>query len=439
MKYYSTRNPSIRVSARDAISSGLADDGGLYMPERIPALSREFLETFTERPFDEIAEEVLAPYFENEIPRQVLGEIVRDAFPFPIPLRPISDRTFVLELFHGPTLAFKDFGARFLSRVLSYFRREETKELWILVATSGDTGSAVANGFYDVPGIRVVVLYPKGKVSPLQEAQMTTLGKNICALEIDGTFDDCQRMVKSAFVDSELKAARTLSSANSINLGRLLPQMLYYFSALAQLPQPAGDVVCSVPSGNLGNISAGLFAQRMGLPVRHFVAATNRNDALPEFLRSDVYRARPSVSTISNAMDVGDPNNIVRLFDFLGSTAAEMQKALSGYAFDDERTLETMSRVYAESGYILDPHGAVGLLGLEAYRAEQENPAEKFSIGIVLETAHPAKFTETVKKAIGREIEIPQSLQSCIGKEKFARPMAADYSSFKEFLLSTSN
>ncbi|MFN8390247.1 MAG: threonine synthase [Bdellovibrionota bacterium] len=430
MKYYSTRSRSNPVSVSVAVSRGLADDGGLYMPEEIPVLPDSFFGTTQGLSLAEIGAEVLAPYFAPDIPRKVLEEITKSAFDFPVPLKQITERISALELFHGPTLAFKDFGARFLARALAHVRRNASRELWVLVATSGDTGSAVASGFHRVPGIRVFVLYPSGKVSRLQEAQMTTLGENVTALELDGTFDDCQRLVKTAFVDPDLREKRELTSANSINLGRLLPQMLYYFSAVSDSKVPAEKLVVSVPCGNLGNLSAGVIARRMGLDIGHFVAASNANDAFPRYLATGEYQPRPSISTVSNAMDVGNPSNMDRLLELYGSELEEMQAEITGSTFTDADTVSAITKVDREHRYILDPHGAVAYLGLEQ---RLQSDASRF--GILLETAHPAKFEGTVHTAIGRPVELPPALSECLTREKQTIRMGTDFREFKQFLL----
>ena len=411
------------MTGRQAVLDGLASDGGLYMPESIPHLPRRFFDEMRGKSLQEIAYIVASVFLCEDVPAEKLHKITSGALNFEIPLVKVGD-AHVLELFHGPTLAFKDVGARFMARLMSHFVQGESRELTILVATSGDTGSAVANGFHNVPGIRVVVLYPSGKVSELQERQMTTLGGNITTLEVDGVFDGCQALVKQAFVDSELKEHLWLSSANSINIARLIPQTFYYFWALAQLPEGEPRVV-TVPSGNFGNLTAGLIAKRMGLPVDRFIAATNENDVVPEYLMSGEYRPRPSVATISNAMDVGAPSNFVRMLDLYEGDVQSMREDVVGIKVTEEQTRETITRVYQEHGYTLDPHGAV------AYNACERSVKR----GVVIETAHPAKFGDVVESQIGKSIEIPERLAVCLDRTKQARQMANDFGMFKKFLL----
>ncbi len=428
MRYYSTNDKSQLVTGREAVMSGLAPDGGLYMPEHIPKLPPRFFRELHGKSLNEIAYVVASTFLGDDVPSEKLYEIVSGALSFEIPLVRVGD-AHVLELFHGPTLAFKDVGARFMARLMSYFVQStdqiDERELTILVATSGDTGSAVANGFYNVPGIRVIVLYPSGKVSELQERQMTTLGGNITALEVDGVFDDCQALVKQAFVDPDLMAALKLSSANSINIARLIPQMFYYFWALAQLPEGEPRVV-TVPSGNFGNITAGLMAKRMGLPIDRFIAATNENDVVPEYLMSGEYRPRPSVPTISNAMDVGSPSNFARMLDLYGGNVQAMREDLVGIKVSEQQTRETIARVQQQYGYTLDPHGAV------AYNACERSVKR----GVVIETAHAAKFGGVVEQAIGTPVEIPGRLAECMDRPKQSSPMANDFDAFKGLLLS---
>jgi threonine synthase len=423
MMYYSTKNKKHLVNGRQAVLSGLAPDGGLYMPEAIPQLPQRFFDQLRGKSLQEIAYIIASVFLGEDVPSEKLHEITSGALNFEIPLMQVGD-AHVLELFHGPTLAFKDVGARFMARLMSHFVQGESRELTILVATSGDTGSAVANGFHNVPGIRVIVLYPSGKVSELQERQMTTLGGNITALEVDGVFDDCQALVKQAFVDSELSQALWLSSANSINIARLIPQTFYYFWALAQLPEGEPRVV-TVPSGNFGNLTAGLMAKRMGLPVDRFIAATNVNDVVPEYLTSGDYRPRPSVPTISNAMDVGAPSNFDRMLDLYGGDVQAMREDVVGIMVSEQQTRETIARVHRDHGYILDPHGAV------AYNACERSVKR----GVVIETAHPAKFGDTVESQIGKPVEIPKRLAACMDRPKQASPMANDFQTFKGWLL----
>jgi len=430
MKYYSTNSKNKLFSFEQAVMKGLADDGGLFMPEFIPKFPREFFESIENKSFVEIALEVSKYFIEDEIPQAKLEEIVTEAISFPAPIVEIDKNLFVLELFHGPTLAFKDFGARFMAKTMGYFAQKENSHLNILVATSGDTGSAVANGFYNTPGISVYILYPKGKVSKIQEQQLTTLDKNITALEIDGTFDDCQRLVKSAFVDSELTSKLNLSSANSINIARLLPQSFYYMEAYKQIPDKTHPVVFSVPSGNLGNITAGLLTKKMGLPIHKFIGATNKNDVFTEFIRSGNFNPRESVLTLSNAMDVGNPSNLARIIELYSNS--EIRNDIYSATFSDEQTREAIKDVFEKNNYVIDPHGAVGYLALEKYL--KENTTEKFT-SIVLETAHPAKFKDVVEEELNINVEIPEILAACLTKEKRAVELSSDYKSLKEYLL----
>lgn len=425
MKFYSTNNKAHLVDARTAVLSGLAPDGGLYMPERIPRLPLEFFETLHEKSLQEISFTVAREFLHDVLPDEELERITTEALDFEIPLRRVGEIQ-VLELFHGPTFAFKDVGARFMARLMSYFVQGEKRELTILVATSGDTGSAVANGFYRVPGIRVIVLYPSGKISKLQEAQMTTLGGNVTALEVDGVFDDCQRLVKEIFVDPELREHLWLSSANSINIARLIPQTFFYFWALAQVVHDLSDrsnsvpLVISVPSGNFGNLTAGLIAKRMGLPVKKFIAATNVNDAVPEYLETAIFRPRPSIPTISNAMDVGNPSNFVRMLEFYPTVEA-MREDIVGICVSEEQTREAIDEVHSDHGYQLDPHGAVGYVALRRYLQDHLDDA-----GIFLETAHPAKFLD---------VELPASLVACLTKPQQSTKLSNQFSDLKSFLL----
>lgn len=432
MRLYSTRDRAHIVSLREAVIRGLPPDKGLYMPCDIPRLSENMIAAIRSLSLPEIGFSISKALFNDEIPDSALSGIVEAALTFPAPVVEIAPNEFVLELFHGPTLAFKDFGARFMARLMEYFNRDEDKELVILVATSGDTGSAVAAGFHGIEGIEVVILYPSGKVSPLQEKQLTTWGGNVKALEILGTFDDCQRLVKSAFVDEELSAQIRLSSANSINIARLVPQSFYYFEALKQV-KGSRQVVFSVPSGNFGNLTAGVLAKRMGLPVEKFIAATNVNDVVPIYLKTGEFMPRPSVRTISNAMDVGNPSNFERLKELYGSTWNNMKRELEGYSFDDASTVAMIQKVYRTSGYVLDPHGAVGYLAWSTHKLQKDG--EK--MGIILETAHPAKFVDVVQGAIGREIQVPERLRVFSEKEKKSILMEADYDSLKMWLMQT--
>lgn len=435
MKYYSTNHKAPQASLQEAVVKGLAPDRGLYMPERIQALPQSFFETIEQRSFQEIAYEVAKAFFGEDIENETLKQIVYETLSFDTPIVEVSKNIYSLELFHGPTLAFKDVGARFMARLLGYFIRKQGQSLVnVLVATSGDTGSAVANGFLGVEGIRVYVLYPKGLVSEIQEKQFTTLGQNITALEVEGTFDDCQALVKSAFMDAELNAKMNLSSANSINVARFLPQAFYYFHAYAQWKRlnsennQGKDLVFCVPSGNFGNITAGFFAQRMDLPVKRFIAANNSNDVFYKYLQTGEYQARPSVATIANAMDVGDPSNFARVLDLYQHSHQAICGNISGAAYTDAQIADTLKTVYQRDGYLLDPHGACG------YRALSEQLQEG-ECGIFLETAHPAKFKQTVENIIHSEVDIPAKLQAFMQGEKQSLPMSKDFDSFKAFLM----
>lgn len=430
MRYYSTQKQSPAVSLKEAVVKGLAPDRGLYMPETIGQLPSSFFNKIEEMNLTSIAQTVARSFFGEDIPQQELDAIVADTLSFEIPLRQVEENIWVLELFHGPTFAFKDVGARFMARMLSYFvKKQQQDEVKVLVATSGDTGSAVANGFLGVEGIRVFVLYPSGKVSDIQEAQFTTLGQNITALEVDGTFDDCQALVKNAFMDEELNLKLRLTSANSINVARFLPQSFYYFHAWAQLKQhhPAARTVISVPSGNLGNLTAGLFAKRMGLPVERFIAANNRNDVFREYLLSGKYSPRSSVQTIANAMDVGAPSNFDRILDLYVHDHRAITGDISAYRYNDEEIQETIRETKQRTGYLLDPHGACGYLALK----EGLQPGET---GIFLATAHPAKFKETVEECTGEALEIPDGLAAFMQGKKQAMPLPNDFNLFKKTL-----
>ena len=431
MKYYSTNRKAADATLEEAVVKGLASDRGLFMPREIKPLPQEFYEHIEELSFQEIAYRVADAFFGEDIPADTLKQIVYDTLSFDVPLVKVTDNIYSLELFHGPTLAFKDVGARFMARLLGYFiRKEGKKEVNVLVATSGDTGSAVANGFLGVEGIHVYVLYPKGKVSEIQEKQFTTLGRNITALEVDGTFDDCQALVKAAFMDRELNEHLQLTSANSINVARFLPQAFYYFYAYAQLKKAgrgANAVVC-VPSGNFGNITAGLFGKRMGLPVSRFIAANNRNDIFYQYLLTGVYSPRPSIATIANAMDVGDPSNFARVLDLYQNSHQAICADISGATYTDEQIADTMRQVWQEHHYLLDPHGACGYRAL----AEGLRPGET---GIFLETAHPAKFKDTVEKIIGESVSIPAKLKAFMSGEKQSQPMSREFADFKKYLL----
>ncbi|GAB4193606.1 MAG: threonine synthase [Thermoflexibacter sp.] len=430
MKFYSTKQQTPPVSLREAVLKGLPADNGLFMPEHIPALPNDFLKNLENFSLQQIAYRVAANFLGEDVPAQDLERIVYEAINFPAPLVSLSENLHILELFHGNTLAFKDFGARFMAQLMGYFVKDDKNTLEILVATSGDTGSAVAHGFLNVPDINVTVLYPKGKVSNFQEKQFTTLGNNITALEIDGTFDDCQALVKQAFLDKELNEKLRLSSANSINIARLIPQAFYYFEAYKQIKNKQKPTVFVVPSGNFGNLTAGLLAKRMGLPISQFVAATNANDVVPTYLSSGTYQPRLSVQTISNAMDVGNPSNFARMVDLFGEVD-KMRNEIKGYAFSDEQTKRAMSEVKEKYNYIIDPHGAVGYLALKSYMNELGEDIN----GIVLETAHPVKFAEVVSPQIGEEVAIPERMRYLLEKEKMSIPMSANFEDFKTFLM----
>ena len=431
MKFRSTLRKSPEVSWREAVLRGSAPDGGLYMPVEMPRLPANFCDRLPSMSFQEMAREVTGLFLNEDVPPAALAEILASAFDFPVPLISLTERLHVLELFHGPTLAFKDFGARFMARLMGYFVRETGERLTVIVATSGDTGSGVAHAFLGVDGIRVVILYPKGRVSDAQEKQFTTLGQNIVALEVDGAFDDCQRLAKQALIDPLLREKLTLTSANSINIGRLIPQMIYYFAAFLNLPRGAAPVVFSVPCGNFGNLTAGLFAKRIGLPAERFIAATNANDVVPEFLRTGQLIARASRHTLSNAMDVGNPSNFARMVDLYDNDLRAIRRDIWGCSFSDEETLRTMHDVEKRYGYLLDPHTAVGVLGWEAF-AKQDRGASQ---GIVLATAHPAKFAETVARATGLWPEMPESLALFLKRPKQSLPMANDFSALQKILL----
>ncbi len=437
MNYYSTNGKAPVATLEKAVVRGLAEDKGLYMPERIKPLPKEFFDEMPHMTFQEVAYRVADCFFGEDVPADDLRRIVYDTLSFDCPLVKVEENIYSLELFHGPTLAFKDVGARFMARLLQYFsspRGGREGGVNVLVATSGDTGSAVANGFLGVEGIHVYVLYPKGKVSPIQECQFTTLGQNITAIEVDGVFDDCQALVKSAFMDAELNQHMRLTSANSINVARFLPQSFYYFWAAAQIApllsshEAGKGLVCCVPSGNFGNICSALFGKRMGLPVSRFIAANNRNDVFFEYLQTGEYRPRPSVQTLANAMDVGDPSNFARIYDLYGRSHEAITKDISGATYTDEQIAQTIRQCLEETGYQLDPHGACGYRALK----EQLRPGE---VGFFLETAHPAKFKDTVESITGQPLAIPQRLAAFMQGQKQSVPMSKDFSAFKSFLL----
>lgn len=430
MNYYSTNKQSPPVGLQEAVVKGLASDRGLYMPERIPAMPPSFFEKISGMDFREMSYEVASAFFGEDIEASVLKEIVYDTLSFDTPLVKVEDSVYSLELFHGPTLAFKDIGARFMARLLGYFvKKQGLEQVNVLVATSGDTGSAVANGFLGVKGIHVYVLYPKGKVSAIQECQFTTLGQNITALEIDGTFDDCQALVKTAFMDKELNERMQLTSANSINVARFLPQSFYYFNAYAQLRRSGADenIVVCVPSGNFGNITAGLIAREMGLPIKRFIAANNRNDIFLQYLLTGLYSPKPSVQTLANAMDVGDPSNFARILELFGHSHRAVTEIISGFCCTDEMIRETVKTCFRETGYLLDPHGACG------YRALKDL-IQTGETGVFLETAHPAKFKDTIESITGKPVEIPQRLQKFMKGEKQSIAIGKDFPELKSFL-----
>lgn len=431
MSFYSTNKQTPLVSLKEAVVKGLADDNGLFMPTRIPQLPAAFFEQIEKLSLPEISLEVAATLLKDEISKEELRPIVEESMNFEIPVVPVHDNIYALELFHGPTHAFKDVGARFMARLLAHFTRDSQRQITVLVATSGDTGSAVAAGFLGVPGINVVILYPSGKVSEIQEKQLTTLGQNITALEIDGTFDDCQYLVKKAFLDQALNKKMQLTSANSINIARLVPQSFYYHYAYAQVKGQGKEVVFATPSGNYGNITGGLLAKRMGLPVHTFIAATNANDIVPAYLQTGSFIPRPSQHTISNAMDVGNPSNFARLMDLYDNSLEQIRQEIVGYSFSDDQTRQLMREVYQQYGYMLDPHGAIGYGALRDYL--QDKPQ---LTGIFLETAHPAKFIDVVEDTIPAKVSIPANLQQAMDKPKTSIPMPADYEALKNFLIS---
>lgn len=432
MQYYSTNLLTPPTTFQNAVIEGLAKDKGLFMPEQIPALPASFFQQLPHMSLTQIAKEVALPFIGDELVKEEISLIIEEALNFDIPLVQLNEHAHILELFHGPTAAFKDVGARFMSRVMAHLLRDVGKKVYVLVATSGDTGSAVAQGFYKIPGIDVVILYPSGKVSKVQEMQFCTLGENITALEVEGTFDDCQRLVKTAFSDAELREKLYLTSANSINIARLLPQSFYYFYAYAQLRRQNNDpIVFSVPSGNYGNLTAGLFAQQMGLPVHHFIAASNANDTVPLYLNGQPYQPKPSVATISNAMDVGDPSNFARMRAIFSDSLQKMQAHISGFSLTDEQTRQTMQEVYEQYQYMIDPHGAVAYKAFQIYQQQNQQQVQ----GIILGTAHPAKFGEVVKDTLHIEPPMPDQLASCLNKEKKSIRINNSFDELKTYLL----
>ena len=424
MNYYSLHHKSPKVSFKEAVVNGLASDRGLYFPEKIEALPVEFIQNISSYSNEEIAYQAIKQFVGNAIPKEIVQQIIKETINFDFPVVPITENIGSLELFHGPTLAFKDVGARFMARCLGYFNKNNNQNITVLVATSGDTGGAVANGFLGVKGVEVVILYPSGKVSDIQEKQLTTLGKNITALEVNGVFDDCQEMVKSAFLDEDIN--RVLTSANSINVARWLPQMFYYFFAYKQLHKQHKNIVFSVPSGNFGNICAGLMAQKLGLPIQHFIAATNVNDTVPNFMLNGNYKPKTSKATISNAMDVGNPSNFIRIQELFNNNFSDLKASFSSYSFTDEATRAAMLHIYKNSSYIADPHGAVGYLGLQEYDLNN-------AYGVFLETAHPIKFLNEVENTLNIKVSIPQDIQQLMQKEKKAT-MINTYEDLKKFL-----
>ena len=433
MKYYSTNGKAPIADLHKAVVKGLAEDRGLYMPESIKKLSKEFFDNIDKMSFQEIAFTVADAFFGEDVEAEALKKIVYDTLSFDCPVVEVKENIYTLELFHGPTLAFKDVGARFMARLLQYFIKQEGKgeQVNVLVATSGDTGSAVANGFLGVDGIHVYVLYPKGKVSPIQECQFTTLGQNITAIEVDGVFDDCQALVKNAFMDTELNQHMKLTSANSINVARFLPQAFYYFNAYARMKaqSKADNLVMCVPSGNFGNICAALFGHEMGLPIKRFIAANNANDIFYKYLQTGRYEPEPSKQTLANAMDVGDPSNFARIYDLYGKSHERISNLISGATYTDDEIRQTMKQCYEETKYILDPHGACGYQALVDGLKDGE-------VGVFCETAHPAKFKEKVDDILGIDVEIPDRLAAFMKGEKQSVPMTKDFADFKKYLMS---
>lgn len=429
MKFYSLNDSNIQATFKEAVIAGIAPDKGLYFPERITPLSPDFFDNIESLSNHEIAFKAIQQFVSDDIPDAVLKEIIANTLDFDFPVVDIEENVATLELFHGPTMAFKDVGARFMANCLGYFPQGETTEVTVLVATSGDTGGAVANGFLGVDGVNVVILYPSGKVSDIQEKQLTTLGQNIVAMEVNGTFDDCQRMVKAAFLDSEITDHKKLTSANSINVARWLPQLFYFLFAYKQAKSKGKEIVFSVPSGNFGNICAGMVAQKLGMPVKHFVAATNVNNVVPNFMQKGVYEPMPSIATISNAMDVGDPSNFVRIRHLYQDDLSTLQGNLSSFSFTDKETQTAMEAIHSQTGYAMDPHGAVGYLGLKEYQKNHPN-----TYGIFLETAHPVKFLDVVEETLGITPEIPAQIQKVLGKTKKSNKIT-NYEELKSYLL----
>ncbi len=428
MNYYSLNHIAPNTTFENAVTKGLAPDRGLYFPEIITPLRASFFENIEKLSNEAIAFEAIKQFISPEIPENVLKTIVSETLSFDFPVVNLTESISTLELFHGPTMAFKDVGARFMARCLGYFNKDNSNEVTVLVATSGDTGGAVANGFLGVKGVRVVILYPSGKVSDIQEKQLTTLGQNITALEVDGTFDDCQDMVKKAFLDDELTSTMQLTSANSINVARWLPQLFYFMFAYKQLKNRSKEIVFSVPSGNFGNVCAGMIAQKLGLPIRHFIASNNENNVVTRYLKSNSYDPKPSVQTVSNAMDVGNPSNFIRIQAIYNNNFETLKSNLSSYSFTDEETKQALDEIFKTTQYIADPHGAVGYLGCKAYL--ESNPQAHC---VFLETAHPTKFLDVVKEVISTDIPLPPQIKAVIDKQKVATDIK-DYSEFKAFL-----
>jgi len=432
LRYYSTANRRHTVSLKEAVLNGMPADHGLYMPESLPQIPKNFFRDLPDMTFQALSFEIANTMLGEDVPLNILREIIDDAVNFETPLVDITDKIKTLELFHGPTLAFKDVGARFMSRLMAYFIRGNDRPLNILVATSGDTGSAVANGFYQVPGINVIVLYPAGKISLIQEKQIATISENVRALKVNGTFDDCQRLVKAALVDPDIQKAMTVSSANSINIARLIPQTFYYFNAIRQVPDfRHKNIAVCVPSGNFGNLTAGLMAKKMGLPVARFIAATNINHVVPDYLKSGEFTPRASIQTISNAMDVGNPSNFARMLALYDDSVENMRADLAGEYFSDAETRAAIAAIYDSTGYILDPHGAVSYNGINTYLARHPET----ETGIFLETAHPAKFGEIVEPVIGKPVAIPERLEKFLERPILSRAISSAYDEFKELLL----
>ncbi|RAJ16222.1 threonine synthase [Olleya aquimaris] len=429
MNYYSLNHKAPNTTFKDAVVKGLAPDKGLYFPERITPLPASFFENIDDLCYNEIAFEALQQFVSPDIPKDVLKTIIEETLSFDFPVVKLNDTISTLELFHGPTMAFKDVGARFMARCLGYFNQNNTNEVTVLVATSGDTGGAVANGFLGVKGVNVVILYPSGKVSEIQEKQLTTLGQNIKALEVDGVFDDCQDMVKRAFLDEELTSIMQLTSANSINVARWLPQLLYFMFAYKQLHKSHKDIVFSVPSGNFGNVCAGMMAQQLGLPIKHFIASNNQNNVVTNYLKTEIYNPKPSVQTISNAMDVGNPSNFIRIQEIYNNNFNNLKDNLSSYSFTDNETKVALKEIYNNYNYVADPHGAVGYLGCKAYLKSNPNAHCVF-----LETAHPTKFLDVVEDVITEKQPLPKQIQSVMGKEKVATKISS-YNHLKALLL----